>query len=807
MSQILKSILFSLRVSAKTPLNTLLCICVLSCGIALTTSMYKLYEMLYASTVPYENSDRMVMVTRSGPNGYPRNDWPIDSYRLLVERQHIFDDTLAFSPESMTVKNGDTGYLAQGNYVGANFSRFLNTNPILGRTLTDDDVKPDAPRTVLLSYNTWKQQYNLDPEIIGKTLVSDGVPRTIVGVMPEGFDGPFPMLNVDMWVPLNLDTLMQETGYANSVLLIAAVKKGLNSADVSREANVLFSEIVKANPREHEGLDRISLRYFNDAKVNGDGAKFVIALFVCAILVLLMSCGIVSGLMTARYSSRTQEIAVRTALGASRGRIVMQMFLEFLTISLPAILLGFLLSHLFDSMVLEKYYDRFGLPPFMRHHDNIKMTVFFVVVLFFVTLLSTLMPALRASRTDLNTILKESTRTGSALRVTRLSNFLITWQVATACIVLSCGAMIGYFIYAYRSFNTFFNEADYVTFRLAFNAHDHGDRPAKCNEVEALLARLRQTPGIEKAALTIEFFGGNQWSGFERRVWVDGKEYATDNEAPRAFERVVSPGYMDAFNFPLLVGRDFTAQDNEKNPVAIVTEGFARQHFGSLDVIGRRFKTGRDNAYLSIIGVIPEVYNPSGDPLGAYGFFRVYASEPWDDVFLVIKGRGSLEDLRKTVASVIDSVDSKICIAQASTFTEARDRYGPATFLSFLLSLFVTFSVCALLMTAGGLYGIISFSTNIRRTEMGIRLALGAQPEGLMFLVTRRGLVYVAIGLVLGAGGSILVSRILANSFSGGNTFWPYVASAAFLLCISGISVLVPAYSASRCEPSKALRD
>jgi len=808
MRRFLYLLLFAIRMAAKAPTNTVLCIGVLAGGIALSTSAYKLYEIIFASTVPYENSERMTLIQRVAGNQNRQARWPIESYRLFLEKQSSYEDVLAFVPEGLSLKHDDQSALILGAYIEPSFCRITGKYPILGRGLTDEDCKPGSPSVGILSYSLWQSMFKGSGDVLGKTLRADGVVRTIIGVMPEGFDGPAPISGVDLWIPLNPDTIKSETGWVTFVLMLGVVKPDVSRAEATLQTSAITMEIAKVYPQENENITGAYLNYLNDAHSDESGRRLFAAIFACAFLILLMSCGIVSGLLTARFSTRSQELAIRGALGASRAQLVGQMIVEFLAISCPAVILGFLLSHWFDMAVLNSYYDRFGIPAYMRQHDSVRMVLFVVVVLCLVTFVSTIMPALRASRTDLNLILRESTRTGSSLRITKLSNFLITWQVATACIVMCGGAMVGYFIYTYNHFRQTFNPDEYVTARIAFNARDHEDRAAKCHEVLHLVQQLEQNPNIEKACMTNEFFNGNQWGGAEASVWTEGKDYVNDNDAPIAFNRLVTPGYMDTMNIPILQGRDFTQEDNETREVAIVTEGFAKEHFGSMDVIGKRFKLGRNDRWINIIGVVPEVYNPTNDPEAHYGFFRPYAAQAWDDIFIIIKSRGAFEDLRKTVLATIEGVDGKICFSQFLTYRDTRDQRGPVTFMNFLLSLFVTFSICALVMTAGGLYGIISFSINIRSIEMGIRLALGAEPWGLMFLMTKRGLLFVAIGLVFGGVGAFFLRGVMMHEFAGsGDATWTFPVVAMALVVVSGISIFIPAYLAARCEPSKALRD
>jgi len=678
----------------------------------------------------------------------------------------------------------------------------------MGRTFIDDDAKPDSERVVIIGEKLWKRMFNSAPDVLGKILIVDGIPRTIVGVMPAIFDGPWPVSNIDLWIPLNPDTIFQDTGWVTFVMLNGTLRKDISAKVATEESSTLVRQIAESLPNENEDIIGTKLEFLNSSNTDGSDLIMFRSLLICALLILLMACGIASGLMTARYSARTQELAIRSALGASRFQIVSQMIAEFVVISICAMILGFLLAHWFEVSVLTTFYDRFGIPTFMRDTNNIVMALYIVAILIVVTFASTLMPALRASKTDLNSVLRESTRTGSSLRVTRLSNLLITWQVATACVVLCGGAIEGYALYDLHITKETIDPSEYQVARIAFNAHDHGDRPAKCHEVIQLLQRLKDNPQIEKAGLTSELFGYSRVWAFNSSVLVDGKDYASDNDVPGAFYRIVAPGYFAAINVPVIAGRDFDEKDDEKNNNVIVTETFARKFFGGVDVLGKRFKTEKKGGFQTIVGIVPDIYDTKGQQMHNSGYFISYASQPWDDIFIFIKGHGTMEQLRRVVTDTIEGVDSKICIASFDTLDNTRDQYGPATYLTFMFLLFIALSVGSLVMAAAGLYGVISFSSNMRKTEMGIRLALGASPSGLVNLMARKGFLYVAIGFAVGAGGTL----ILRYYFMKQNSTMPespqaYAIAVTILLIVSIISILIPAILVAVSEPAHALRD
>jgi putative ABC transport system permease protein len=807
MKRFFNAVIFSLRLAAKTPMNTVLCILVLAGGIALVTSMFSTARIILFSKVPYADSDRIAIFSKSDDRGNHHEDWKFNSYRMLLREQNIFTDVLPFFGYQSSIFQEGENLRVQACYTGCNLSKFTGINPIIGRSFDENDLRADSPRVVLIGERLWKNEYGGTEDVIGKTMTLNGIVRTIVGVMPMSFDGPVLLTGVQVWMPLDMDTLFAETGWGDYVSVLGKIRSGLSRQNASERGNDLVKKIVAEYPDENRTITQAKFRYINGELFDDSTRDIFKVLFACAILILFMACGIVSGLMTARYSTRTQELAIRSALGASRWQIVSQMVAEFSLISIGATLLGLLLDRWIAVSFLASYFENFHLPLFLLKGDTGANVIFVIIVLVAVTLLSTLLPALRASKADLASVLRESTRTGSSQRVTKLSNFLIIWQVATAGAVLSGGAMTGYMIYEFSASSHYYDPEKYVCAMISFNQRDHQDPKTKEDRINRIMNESERYPELEKFCMTNELF-----SDYKLHVWIEGESYPDEESVPTAAMRVVSPGYFSATNIPIISGREFEKTDNiNRQRVTVVSDAFAKKFFGTTDVIGKRFKNYENNEYLTIIGVVPDIFQSDGSDKHPVGFCVPYCMAQWQDMFLFAKSHDSNERLGETLIKIVRDVDNKIGVSYVMPVSEYRKQFFGGLFINFLFSLFMAFAVGALVMASAGLFGIISFSVNMKRKDNGIKLALGAAPGHIVVTNAKIGLLNASIGIVLSFAGTILISHFLSRIFdtlslSTGNWII-YVSSYSILCCVILVSILTPACRGALVEPITALRD
>jgi predicted permease len=807
MRSTLQQIVFSFRQMVKSPMNTVLCIFVLAGGIAIVMSMMRLCQQVFYSKVPYKDSDRMYIVERLHENGDHDYNWPVKTFRQWEKNQTAFSDLIVEFSDSVGVLDGDVTNAVTGLYVSYNFSEVTGISPILGRPFEKRDALGDAERVVIINEKMWREMFGASKSIIGKPITVDGVVRTIIGVMPESFDGPFPMTQVRLWIPLNYDTLEKDTGWGNIVTCVGKLHNGESAQQAKIKTDSILKNVSAFLPDENRNVAGIFLDPVNRPKTDETGEVTFKFLFLCSLLVLFMACAIASGLMNARYSARAQEFAIRSALGATRRQLVVQMVAEFLLISILATVLGLLLYNLFVTAILDGYMERFNTPPFMRDLSQTGMMMVAIpLILIVVTLSSVLFPAIRASRVDISSVLRESTRTGSSMRITRMSNFIIVWQIATACVVLGGGAMMGYMLYAFRHQIDRYDPSEYICVNFSFSPNAHSEVATRNSLAMKLVRRVESDPDFSNVALSNELYNSN--SRGNARAWIEGKTYASENEVPLVNQHIVTPGYFAATNIPILYGRDFTEKDDAAMPVAVVTDIFAKKYYGTMDVLGKRFKTSENGNYMTIVGIVPDTFTNKYFKDNATGFYVPYAAQAWMDMVLLAKTRGDPSAHIDSIVKLIGSVDNRLIISDRMSMKDLQDSYQGGTYLSFLFTLFGICSIAALIMSAAGLFGIISFSVNMRRLEIGIRMAIGEVPMGAVMLIVKRGVICMTVGMIIGILGLLILRHFLLGGFGAmPESVTIYCLAECIVIVISAFALLVPAVHAAFNDPFKALHE
>jgi putative ABC transport system permease protein len=808
MNSVLHILRYSLRQCVKTPANTLLCILVLGGSVAIAASMFRLCQIALFSHAPYDKSERIVEVCRINANKDIDTSWFSNSYLALMKEQVVFSDTLVFRSRQALVKTADNGQRVLSSYVGHNLSRFTGVNPVLGRSFDTADAEPGSAPTVLIGEKLWAAAYNSDTSVLGKTLILDGVARTIIGVMPASFDGPAPLSGVQIWMPLNPDTLTANADVLSGVSLLGRIRDDLKPEMAAEQMALASKHVFKTYPYENQRKVSAYLKFINHDFFDEDALLVFKALFGCSVLIMLMACAIVSGLMSTRYASRMQEFAVCLALGASRASLATRIVVEFLVISATSTLLGLLLDHWVAMSFLPRVAEYFNMPDYMMRQPSWPLYAFMVFVLTLTTITSTLLPAVRASKVDIASVMRESTRTGTSLRSARLSNLIVVWQVATAGAILCGGTMMGYIIHNFSAGNAYYDSDKYLCATLSFHPKFHADDATKLNLAVRIMNELGQYPEIEKSGMTDEFLPYDH----TQRVWLEGEPYNGIESVPLGAMRVIMPGYFSATDIPLISGREFEKADLASgHGVAIVTDTFAKTMMGTMNAVGKTFSINGNAGYLTVVGVVPDVFGYNGHSLHSPGFFVPYSAVSAQDIQLFARSGGPRQHLKDVFAKAVRDVDGNICVSDVMSISDYRNRYGGGNYLKFIFILFVIFSASALVMSAAGLYGIISSTVGQRRREMGIHLVLGATPEQVVRLVAKTGAVNAAIGFVLAAVGTLVIRSLVIQEFGRfTNTVesWSiYATSALALLAIISVSLLVPAVRAVRAGPFASLRE
>jgi predicted permease len=813
MKQLLSTLRYSLRLSLKAPANTLLCMLVLSGSIALTASMFRLCHVAFLWNFPYENAERVMVLESVNERGERSNWWKFDTADSLVneDKGEVFSQILQVYKYGMTAHLDDAPTGLNCAYISWDFARTFGVKPFLGRGFVETDAQADGTPVILVGEKFWRAKMDASADVVGQTIRVGKTTRTIIGVMPSSFDFPTSLSygGCEAWVPYTRQVVRDEASWTGEINLYGVVKEGVSIRAAEKRFSDSVLRTAEILPEENKGIIRGAFTSLNDSFMQESIKTLIRITAFAALLVLLMGCGIVSSLLTARYSPRMQELAVRSALGASRGRIVAQMLVEFSLISASSVVLGLLLDAWLEGVVFAKYYNVLHLPVYAQGVSTFWFVLFVAGVMSLVTILSAIMPALRASRADVSGVMRESTRTGSSLRVTRLSNFLIASQVAITCVILVGGLMVGMKIHELHHEEAYYDPFDYLCAIISID--ENASEEERADLCMRLLRDLQSQPEIEAAGVSTEVFNNAsmQW-GCEDRVWIDGQVYESEDRIPRAMYRVVSPGYFHSLNVPILAGRDFTYEDDRKHPfVAAVTTEFALKHFGTLDVLGKGIRIWWDKGPLyTIVAVVPDLYNSKQSPGRLSGFFVPYQANPWNEIPVYIKGRAAPELYGKLLTDAVHRMHSSSAVVKMMNMGAMKDYHGWGFLLQLVFTFFMAFGISALILAASGLYGVISFSVNMRRVEMGIRLALGANPAGLAVHIARRGMLYVGVGLAAGVVLTVLMRVFFSGMMNQFYLGWEiYPMAFLSMLLISFAAVMIPASRGVVIEPADALRE
>ena len=680
----------------------------------------------------------------------------------------------------------------------------LRVQPALGRSFAADEYVP-APDVVIISYGTWQRLFGGDAEVVGRTLQINQRPRTVVGVMGADFRPPEVVVGsqVDIWMPFDATNPAWSDAWGSWFLsIVARLAPGRTLAATEAELSTLSERILAANPGEYENNDgayTIEISPLLEATVGDVGSTLYLLLGAVG-LMLLIACANVASLLLARATDRHREVAVRAALGASRARIVQQLLVEAMTISLAGGVCGVL-----GAYATVEWFNSFQPGDIPRSGDvqvDLRVLAFALLTALATGLVFGAVPAWRAVGTDLNEAIRDGSGTLSASAGRqRLRSGLVVVEVALA-VVLTVGAGL--------LFNSFlrmtavdpgFDTEQLLSFELGLSGYE---TEARLPVVEELLAALRAVPGAESVGLgiTVPFLR----TGNSRCCWFD--TMVTDREEAEPYLAVVNPvdeGYFDTLRGTLRYGRSIERADRDDDPVAIVSVTTAKNMFGREDVVGEVLHVEGD-LDLRVVGVVEDIRHwglttdSENDVYVPYRGFHQYFRHA---NFLV---RGQRADLADQLRQAVWSVDPTLPVDDVVSMREmvADSVAGPR----FYSGIFLVFSGVALLLAAGGLYGALMFQVGQRSREIGIRMALGARGEQVVGMVVRQGMALTALGLALGVAGALALARLLESFVFGIDTADPatFAMVVAGLMAVALVASYLPARRAGRSDPLVSLR-
>jgi putative ABC transport system permease protein len=781
---------------------TLVAVFALTLGIGLTTTMFSIVYGAMMRGLPYQDGDRIVSVFEQNlARNFRRMDLSIHDYADIRAQQRSFSDIGAFYSGTVNISGTEKPERYMGSWVTASIFDLAGVKPILGRAIRPGEDAPGGERVAVLSYKIWQNRFGGDAGIIGKSLRANGVPYTIIGVMPDRYGFPD---DGAVWLPLQLDPLSLKRGEGQHISVLAKLKSNVSLDAANADINTIARHLATDYKEQNEGVSATVVRFI-DGELGPQPRQLLLTMLGAVFFVLLIACANVANLLLDRAAHRTKEVGIRTALGASRGAVVRQFLAEALVLSGLGTACGIAAAYvgvrLFNRAIVDTQ------PPFwldIRLHPPVLL--FAIGIALLATFASGLLPAFQASRADINDILKDDSRGASSFRIGRLSRALVVFEIALSCGLLVAAGLMIKSVSNIRNIDPGFVTQNIFTARVGF-PDTYTDTAAQRQFYEQLESRLTTIPGVEDAGLTSQLPGvGNGMDTFG----IEGRSYAKDADYPRAGSYSVSSGYFSTFGLKSVEGRTFTRADRGGTlPVAVVNQAFVATHLAGVDPIGRRIRFGASRSsapWLTIVGVVPNTF--AGDPehMRPPIIYRPLAQNHSNFLSMAVRTSGAPMTITPQVRDLVSTLNRDIPIYWVYSMREAMAR--PLWFIRVFGTMFMIFGAIALFLAAVGLYAVMAFSVGRRTREVGIRMALGAKPRDVVGMVVRQGVWQLGAGMLAGLTLALGIAQLMKVVLFDVEPRDPMIfGGVVAVLTIAGLlACLIPARRATRVDPLLALR-
>jgi putative ABC transport system permease protein len=808
-----QDIRYGIRMMIKRPGFTVVAVLTLALGIGANTAIFSVVNAVLIRSLPYEASDRLVIVREAvgkqpGGVAYPNYlDWR--------EQNQVFDDLAAFSATDFNLYSGEQAERIDGEVVTENYFSLLGVAAGIGRTFLPEENRTRGTHPVIIiSHGCWQRRFGADAALIGKSVRLNEASYTVIGIMPEGFQGI--SARAEVWIPM----MMRDVAWPQSAKfdfignrdihwhrVVGRLKPGVTIERAQSDMEAIAARLDEAYPKENRGRSAL-VTSARETLVGSLRAPLLVLLGAVA-FVLLIACSNVANLFLVRAAQRSREIAIRVALGAGRGRLVRQLLTESTLVALASGALGVLLA--VWSVDLLATVLPVSLPAFADIGIDTKVLAFTLAVSLLTGLIMGLAPALQYSKPDLNSALKEGGRSaGQTPRGRRIRSLLVISEVALALVLMiGAGLMIKSF-QQMKSADLGFDPEGLVTMR--FNVPNEKYKGAERQRFgQRLLERVESLPGVESVAVT--YSDPFIWYGITRGYSIEGREQLPGTEMASVYFQDISPNYFRTMGIPLLSGRDFTARDDAGNPrVAIVTRSFAERYWPSDEPLGKRFKYGPVDStqpWITIVGIVEDAkfrnlrQDPATEPVV---YVPLLQSEVVISLNLIARASVSPAGAMAALRSEIQKFDPEIPVYNIVTMAERVEELSSETrSYTLLMGLFASL---ALLLSMIGIYGVMAYSVSQRTHEIGVRVALGAKGSDVIRMVIIRGVKLTVAGVAVGLVAGMALTRLMTSLLFDVSATDPltFAAVSAALLIVALAACYIPARRAARVDPVVALR-
>jgi predicted permease len=815
-----------LRMLVKDKTFFILAVTVLALGICGVTTQFTMVNAIMLRGFSFPHPEQLMNVGLIDPqasdqnNNFGNGNIPSSQdYEDLRAGQKSFALMAAYlngSTINVSYKQKPQRYT--GGYVTDDFFKIVDVKPILGRDFTAEDNKPGAEKVTILGNEIWKRDFNGDPRVVGQAIRINGKAATIIGVMPPNFKFP---INEELWVPLYNEFPAKPRGDPTGIgpQILGRLKPDVSQDQANAEFIGLAKRIAQDNPKTNKQFTSASVQPLLKSFTGPQLRQIMVAMLGAVVVVLLIACVNVMNMQFGRAALRAREVAIRGALGATRWRIVRQMLTESFLIALFGAVAGVALAYWAVDLIAQiTSTPQFQLPYWIRFAIDAKVLGFVLSAVLLATLVSGFVPAFLAARSNAAEMMKEGGRGNSNRLVNVISRILVVGQIAMTAALLIASALQIRSIRNQVKLDYGYDENGVYAARMGLFEAVYPTEESRREFFKRAVRSLRANPALAQAAMTDRF--RMTFANFGQYE-VDGKTYATDRDRPRGNSEAVSDGYFETLGLKILEGRDFTLEDSDaKQPVAIVNQSFARKYWGNQSPLGhqvRPFNPAQPQPWRTIVGVVPDTlmqgpFNREADSTGFYVPLLGASPAPQFCTIVVRPHSGqAAETLGPALSKAVAQIDSDL-----PTYFPGTPARSHSEFLSgprLVAQLFSIFGAIAFILSAVGLYGVMSFSVNQRTQEFGIRMALGADATRIFKMVMSQGAWQLAVGLALGIGFAALFLGVVAASALENILFkvnaldpFIYFSVAALLTAVAAASCFVPARRATRVNPMVALR-
>lgn len=789
---------YALRGFRRTPGFTVVAVLTLALGIGANVAILSALNAVVLAPLPYPDSDAIVRVL-------PTYSLARGTMLAFEQRATSYSALSAYAGSDLTLAGAGEPTILHGTRVSPDHFDVMGVQPFLGRAFRAAERRPGGDDVVILSHALWRDRFGSDEAILGRSLPLHGgghEARTVIGVMPPGYR---PLLGGQraFWIPLVADENDPDLYYGKFVRLVARLEPGVTVAQAGAEARLLAQALREgdADLLEAEEVEAARVATLHEETVGNMRRPLLILAAAAGFVLLVAGCNLVN-LLLARSAERREEVAVRRALGAGRWRLARQMFVEAAVLGVAGGAFGLLAAGALDAVLVG--FVPAGTPRAADIRLGWQVVALSLPASLLVGVLAGLLPAWQAAaRQSSEQIRGNRASAGRGRR--RFDNLVVVTEVAVSVVLITAAGLMMKSVWRLQRVDPGFEASGVASMLLSPSEASYPDGSRQAAYYESVLERVASLPGIEEAAMIhLSLMGGNNWMG---GFLVEGRPLGEGGSSPAANVRSVTPGYFEAMRIPLLTGRTLSAGDREDSaPVVVINQALAREVWPAEDALGQRIYLSGEGPPYTVVGIVGDVRQRALDQPAAGEIYRTYRQWPVGSMHLLVRARGEPGDAVPAVKDAVWTVDARVPISDISVLQDAvRASVADFRFLGFLLA---GFALLALVLGGVGVYGVMSYAVGRRLREFGVRMALGAAPQGIVRGAVVAGASVALAGIALGLLGALAATRLLRASLYEVSPTDPatFAVVAVFLVAVAGLANWLPARRAGRVDVIQALR-